>query len=95
MRTAAITSHTSGPWISPVRRPLGPSRKTTPGWASVRRPSSTKSAAALEVESPGCLPAYAVSLLNASGSKRRDRGLVMATVQLAVVKKVSARSVGQ
>src|SRR5439155_846506 len=43
---ARIISHTSGPPARAARRPVGPSRNTTPGCSAVRSPSSTSRLAA-------------------------------------------------
>src|SRR5207245_9982078 len=50
---ARIISHTSGPPARAARRPVGPSRNTTPGCSAVRSPSSTSRLAAADNERPG------------------------------------------
>src|SRR5205807_2310748 len=50
---ARITSQTSGPPARAPRRPVGPSRNTTPGCSVVRNPSSTSRLAAADNERPG------------------------------------------
>src|SRR5713101_1880620 len=51
--TALITSQTSGPPARAALRPVGPSRKTTPGCSALRSPSSTRRLAAADSDSPG------------------------------------------
>ena len=45
---APMTSTTSGPPTRRARRPAGPGRKTTSGWASERKPSSMRRSASVE-----------------------------------------------
>ena len=75
-RTAATTSHTSGPATSAARRPDGPSLKTIPGCSCWRRPSSTRRCASPDgVESSAA--ARRRSRSRSARSNRMDNGLVM------------------
>src|SRR5947209_14948273 len=65
---ARITSHTSGPPARAARRPVGPSRNTTPGCSVVRSPSSTSKLAAADNERPGWAAANELRRRATSGS---------------------------
>src|SRR5205807_9859970 len=65
---ARITSHTSGPPARAARRPVGPSRNTTPGCSIVRNPSSTSRLTAADRERPGWEAANELRRRATSGS---------------------------